>query len=111
MGLRSGRIMAVKIIPVEEGQEKNLKEKAKQEVETIARLCHVSLSFSSALGYLLIVMDRHTSLSLCIRKVGKWESRFRYLCPLPTVLCETIQVRKWTRMELFLYHRCFTIPA
>lgn len=75
MGLQSGRIMAVKSIPVEEGQEKNLKEKAKQKVETIARLCHVSLSFSSALGYLLIVMDRHISLSLCIRKVGKWESR------------------------------------
>lgn len=74
MDLQSGRILAVKIISVE-GREKFLKEMARREVELIARCRHVSLSFLSCLGYLLTVINRHTLLTLCIRKVGKWESR------------------------------------
>ena len=112
--LQLGRFMAVKIIPVEEGKEKDLKETAKKEVELIAKLDHVSLSSMSAFGYLLIVMNRNTSLNLCIRKVGKWESRFRYSCLLPTVLCEIIQVQKWKKKKSFwclsksylLYNTC-----
>lgn len=75
MDLQSGRILAVKIIPVEEGREKVLKEMARREVELIARYRHVTLSFFSCLGYLLTVINRHTLLTLCIRKVGKWECR------------------------------------
>lgn len=76
MDLQSGRILAVKIIPVKElGIEKNLKETAKREVEMIANLCHVSRTFLSALEYLLTAMNRHTSLTLCILKAGKWKSR------------------------------------
>lgn len=75
MNLHSGRILAVKIISVEEGREKVLKEMARREVELIARYRHVSLSFLSSLEYLRTVINRHTLLNLCLRKVGKWECR------------------------------------
>ena len=87
--LQLGQFMVVKIIPVEEGKEKVLKETAKKEVELIAKPDHVSRSSLSALGYLgyfLIDMNRTTSLNLCIQKVGKWESRFRYSYLLPARL-------------------------
>lgn len=41
--LQSGRILAVKIIPVEDGREKVPKEMARSEVELITRYRHVSL--------------------------------------------------------------------
>ena len=101
MDLQTGRKMAVKIIPVKEGKEKDPKELAKSEVEFLANCDHVSLSFLSCLGYLFTVMNRHISLTLCIRKVGKWESRLRYSCPLPTVLCESILAISWRKQRSF----------
>ena len=70
MDLQSGRIITFKIIPVEEGKEKDLKESARNEVETLANNFHVSRGFSSCLGYLLTVTNRITSLALCFRKAG-----------------------------------------
>lgn len=60
MDLQSGRIMAVKVIPVKEGKEKDLKESAKKEVEILANNSYVSRSFSGSLGYLLTVKNRTT---------------------------------------------------
>lgn len=99
MDLQTGRKMAVKIIPVKEGKEKDPKELARREVEFLARYRHVSLSFLSCLGYFFTVVNREISLTLCIRKVGKWESRLRYSCPLPTVLCESILAISWRKQR------------
>lgn len=101
MDLQTGRKMAVKIIPAKEGKEKDPKEMARRGVEFLAHYRHVSLSFLSCLGYLLTVMNRHISLTLCIRKVGKWERRLRYSCPLPTVLCEIILAERWGKERSF----------
>lgn len=84
MDLQSGRIMAVKIISVQ-GSEKDWKEQAREEVELIARLSHVGLSFLSYLGYLLTVINSPTLLTLSIPKVGKWDPLFKSSCPSPTV--------------------------
>lgn len=91
MDLQSGRIMAMKIIAIENGKEKNIKETAKVEVELIANLRHVSLSLLSCLGHLLTVMCSLILLTLCIPKVGKWGRKWIYSCQLRTLLCETIQ--------------------
>ena len=100
MDLQDGSIMAVKIIHVESGIEKDRKETAKREVEILASLEHVSLSFVSCFGYMLIVMYSSTLLALCTRKVGNLGKQLRYSCPLPTALCEIIQAQECRKERL-----------